>query len=593
MADAASTTELSDKPAERRLDSWKEIASYLGRDVTTVQRWEKREGMPVHRHVHDKRGSVYAVASELDAWHQSRKVASAAQEKEVSDRSAEAGRLPSIAPPPHRLQWYAVAAIVLVGILATAYFISGNRRVRPVNAQVKSLAVLPFKNFTGDPAQEYFADGMTDALIGRLSSIHNLRVTSRTSVMRFKNPQISVLEIAKQLGVDAIVEGSVMRQGNRIRVTAQLIRAATDEHFWSATYDREMSDVLTLQSELAQAIADRVEVTVTAEEHERLVAARPVSPDAYESYMKGRFGLDKARTQADVEKSITYFDNAIKQDPSFAQGYLGLADAYHELSTVLVGGNPEKFRPRIDTAVRKALELDPNLAQAHVMLAESEEGQWQWTLAEAEFRRAIDLNPSDATAYLGLSNWMLVHGRTDEALALAQHGRELDPVTVSGDAFGWVLALSGRYDDAIRELRGDVALRPDNIGSLWGLGFVLIAKGDPRDAIPPLEKALLLSKRSPGVMGLLVRAYAHAGRRADAMRLLEELKRRNKAAYVPAAAFVNAYLGIDDNEQALSWLDLACKEHSNIVLWVKLHPYFDPLRGDPRFAEIMRCAGLG
>ncbi len=457
---------------------------------------------------------------------------------------------------------------------------------------IKSLAVLPLKNLSGDPSQEYLADGMTEALIGRLSGIHDLRVISRTSVMRFKNPQLSVPEIAKMLNVDAIVEGSVMREGNRVRVTAQLIRGATDEHFWSETYDRQLRDALALQSDLAQAITERVEATVTGEEHERLAAARPIAPEVYESYLKGRFADNKSKSRADFEQSIGYFDDAIKRDPTFAPAYLGLASSYGELGTVFAGDSPEETRPKVIAAARKALELDPNLAGAHVLLAEVQQEQWLWADAEAEYRRALELNPNDAEAHVGLALWLLCQGRTDEAVSWAQRGRELDPLAVSGTRIAWILFQSRRYDETIHELHSVLAVQPDHASALWYLGFVLIAKNQPADAIPVLEKAASVSNRSPGVIGVLIRAYAHAGRRGDALRLLAELKRRRKAGYVPAGAFVNAYLGLGDNDQAFAWLEEAYKEQSNILQFLKVHPYFDPIRADPRFADLLRRVGL-
>ena len=277
MAEPFPDTPPSERRAAALLDSWKEIAAYLERDVTTVQRWEKREGMPVHRHVHDKRGSVYALGSELDAWRQNRG-ARLSEEAELQRAKApvEAEEDRERSATLRARRWFALAGVAVLGVLAVAFVLSRDRTGNPVQPKITSLAVLPLKNLSGDPTQEYLADGMTDALIARLSGIHNLRVISRTSVMRFKNPQLSAPEIAKTLHVDAIVEGSVMREGNRIRVTAQLIRGATDEHFWSETYDRELRDVLALQSDVAQSIAKKVQVTVTGEEHERLTATRSV-----------------------------------------------------------------------------------------------------------------------------------------------------------------------------------------------------------------------------------------------------------------------------------------------------------------------------
>src|SRR5437016_3355923 len=331
-------------PALDRLDSWKEIAAYLKRDVTTVQRWEKREEMPVHRHLHDRIGSVYAFTSELDAWQLSRKVP---LEEEPEEQAAGVPgkknneRTKRTADTRRRLALAGVAAVVL---LALAYGLVRRQLEEAAQPRIKSLAVLPLKNLSGDATQEYLADGMTEALIGRLSSIHDLRVISRTSAMQFKNTPLSVPEIAKTLHIDAIVEGSVIRDAGRIRVHAQLIRAATDEHFWSEIYDRELRDVLALQSEVAQSIARKVEITLTGEEHAMLTAARSVSPDVYESYLKGRF--NKNNTKAELEQSIVYFEGAIKKDPTFAAAYVGLADAYDSLGTVFVGAPPAEARQK-------------------------------------------------------------------------------------------------------------------------------------------------------------------------------------------------------------------------------------------------------
>jgi TolB-like protein/Tfp pilus assembly protein PilF len=578
----------SEKPPENRLDSWKEIAAYLDRDVTTVQRWEKRESMPVHRHLHDKRGSVYALAPELDEWLQTRR-------RYLREEQEENGQEPKPdAPADHgrKGRWLALAGLVVLGLLATAYVMSQARTGNVAQPKIRSLAVLPLKNLSGDPTQEYFADGMTDALIDRLSRMHNLRVISRTSVMQFKNPQLSVPDIAKMLRVDAIVEGSVMRSDNRIRVTAQLIRGATDEHFWSETYDRELRDVFAVQSELAQSIAAKVQVTATGEEHQRLTAARSVAPEVYESYLKGRFAYNKSGSRTAFEESTGHFKHAIEIDPTFAPAYVGLAKASSQLGTVFVGVPPAQTRPQVISAARKAIELEPDLAEAHAVLANVLQEQWHWADAEAEYKRALELNPSDADAHALFAMWLLCQGRTKEAVDWAQRGRELDPLAVSGESIGWILFQSHRYEEAIRELRSVLAVQPDDAGALLYLGFALVANNQPGDAIPVLEKAISVSNGSPAATGVLIRAYSHAGRRADALRLLAELQKRKKAGYVPAGAFVNAYLGLGENDQAFAWLEQAYKEQSNILQFLKVHPYFDPIRADPRFANLVRRVGL-
>lgn len=491
--------------------------------------------------------------------------------------------------------WLVLAGIAVVALFAVAYLPIKSHMGNAARPRINSLAVLPLKNLSGDPGQEYLADGMTETLIGRLSTIHDLRVISRTSVMRFKDTQLSVPEIAKALGADAIVEGSVIREGDRIRVHAQLIRAATDEHFWSESYDREFQDILSLESEVAQAIARKVEVTVSGEEHARLIAVRRVAPEAHESYLKGLRQLNQSNTRADktgIEKSIPYFETAIRSDATFAPAYVALANAYMSLSLVVVGGEPDELRPKATSATRKALELDPELADAHTLLARIYLAQWQWGYSEAEFNRALQLNPNDANAQMGLANWLLCQGRTDEAIAWSQRARRLDPLGFAGFSDGWILFQSRHYEEAIGELRSAIAVNPDDAWAHWLLGFVLIADGHPSNAIPVLDKTVSMMKRSPGSIGVLAMAYAHTGRRKDALRLIDELKQRRKKGYVPAAAFAIPYLALGENDRAFEWLERAYNEHSTMLQFLKVYPGFDPVRGDARFLDLLRRVGL-
>jgi TolB-like protein/Flp pilus assembly protein TadD len=601
-----------------RLDSWKEIAAYLNRDVTTVQRWEKREGMPVHRHVHDRMGSVYASRAELDAWVRSRNLRIAHEngnDATPEDTSAQPQpspfavlevKAPALSPSDAaqvldtqatavpgsgtrtlKLRWLLLAACLILTTVIGVWIRHSRQQTQP---PIQSLAVLPLKNLSGDPAQDYFADGMTEELIGRLSMIRGLHVISRTSVMQFKDTKLLAPEIAGKLGVDALVEGSVIREGNRIRVHAQLIRASTDEHFWSETYDRDLSDVLALQSSVAQAIAERVEVSLSNEERSRLVAARQVSPEVYESYLKGRFVA--LNTEADGQRSIRYFEEAIKKDPTFAPAYVGLASAYFQVGTPAGGVPPRLVQPKLIDAARKALELDPTLPEPHMLLGLAYQNQWEWSNAEREFKAALELSPNDAWTHVNYARWLLCQGRVEEALEWERRGRELDPLAVGGHDLGWTLFQSRHYDEAIRELRSDLAVYPDNPGDLWFLGFALIAKGAADEAIPMLEKAVALSDRTPAIIGVLIHAYAQAGRRPEAIRLVEELKRRQQKGYVPAAAFVNAYLGLGDKEQAFAWMERAYQEQSMILQYLKVHPFFDSVRDDPRFEDLVRRVGL-
>lgn len=495
------------------------------------------------------------------------------------------------ARPPRGVNMLLAAIALLTLIIAAflAYQIESKRSTQPA---IRSLAVLPLQNLSGDPTQQYLVDGMTEELIGRLSGIDHLRVISRTSVMRFKNTQLSVPEIARILGVDAVVEGSVMREASRIRVHAQLIRAASDEHVWSESYDRELRDVLAMDADVAEAIAHKVEVTITGEEHQRLVAVRPVSPEVYEGYLKGKFALAKGNNKSNIEESIAYFNYAIKFDPTYAPSYLGLATAHSSLNTVFMGGIPEQERPKALLAARKALELDPELAEAHVLMASLAESQWHWTEAESEYYRALELRPNNAAAYSGLAWWLDCQGRPEEAVTMRRRARELDPLAISGAELAWDLFYTRRYDEAIQELHSVLAVKADNAYALWILGFALIANHHPQDAIPGLEEGVSISNRSPALIGLLVNAYAQAGRRPDALRLLDELKRRKKTDYVPAAAFVFAYLGLGENDQVFAWLEQAYKEQSNVLQVLKVFPFFDPIRSDPRFVDLLHRVGL-
>ena len=597
MDDPSPGPQESKGSSETKLDSWKEIAAYLNRDVTTVQRWEKREGMPVHRHVHDKRGSVYALGFELDAWLARRQAT--LQNEPPADRqgpapqvlSSQSGQMPIAA---RARRWVALGGLVVVTVVAIAYGVFPRPRADAGTEEIRSLAVLPLKNLSADTAQEYLADGMTEALIAKLSGIHNLRVTSHTSVMRFENTQMTVPEIAQTLHVDAIVEGSVIRQGNQVRVTAQLIRGATDDHFWAQTYDRDLADVLALQSDVAQSIADKVEVTITGSEHERLAASRRVAPEVYDSYLQGVFAVNRGYTRADIQKSIDYFNAAIKQDPTFAPAYVGLADSYDTLGSNFVGGEPDLALQKVIANAQKAVQLDPTLAAAHNLLAGALEQNWQWAEAKVEHQRAIELNANDADALAGMAMWLLCEGHADEALDLMRRARELDPVGIGDPDVGWMLFEARRYDEAVHELRGALAVvgEADKPITLWDLGIALTVINHSADAIPLLEKAVLLSNHSPGVTGNLIAAYARAGRRKDALRLLGELQNRTKTGYVPTGAFVRAYIGLGDREQAFVWLSQAYKEHSNMLEFLKVAPEFDSLRGDPRFADMLHRVGL-
>jgi TolB-like protein/DNA-binding winged helix-turn-helix (wHTH) protein/cytochrome c-type biogenesis protein CcmH/NrfG len=512
---------------------------------------------------------------------------------EIAPERPETGALPSVSVRRSisiRMK-VLIGAALLVGMLGPITLYWHNRTPRTGKQTIRSVAVLPLKNFSGDPSQSYLADGMTEALIGRLAAIHDLRVISHTSVMRFKDTQLPVPEIAKVLNVDAIVEGSVIREGSRIRVYAQLILAKTDEHFWSETYDRELGDVLSLQSQLAQAIANKVEITVSGPEHARLLAARHVAPEVYESYVKGL--MAETNSRAEIEANIANFENAIRIDPTFAPAYVGLADAYSSLDTIFVGGPSHEMRTKVIETAKKALELDPENADAYALIASVHQVQWRWSEAEAEYKRALDLKPNNSSAYLAYSHWLLCQGRLDEALEASRHARELDPLGVTGTTIGWILFQARRYNDAIREFRSVESAHPNSAHAPWMLGFALIGNGEAEEAIPELKKTVLKMNRSPGSLELLATAYARAGHRSEALEILSEMKRRrDQDPYFPAGAFINPSLALNNYDEAFEWFERAYREQSNILQFLKVHPFFDPVRQDPRFKDLVHRVGL-
>src|ERR1700730_276099 len=571
----------------RRLESWKEIAAYLGRDVTTVRRWEKREGLPVHRLHHGKLGSIYAYTRELETWRNQR--ASAAVPS-ASDSE--------FVPATTWLTGRSRRALLLMGLIVTlsaglAWFVRARTGSPPINSnpRIRSLAVLPLENFSGNPEQDYLSDGMTEALISRLSAIHALRVISRTSVMHFKGTRKSLPAIGKELNVDAVIEGSVLRSGDKIRISIQLIRADTDEHLWSGTYDRELQDVLKLQSEVTYGIAHHIEVAVSGAHPGVPEAPRTVTPEVYESYLKGRFALHK-NSRAGLEEAVRHVQAAVDADGTFAPAYAGLAAAYSDLGLVFYGKPPGESRPKVLAAARKALELDPELSEARAELGDALQKDWHWAEAEAEYRQAIELSPNNAAAHGGLAQWLLCLGRTEEALASARRAQELDPQEFNGQQVGAILFYSHRFDEALRELRTTLSVEPNDPLAAWYLGFALMGAKHYDEAITALERAASLSDRSSAVLGVLVGAYAGASRRADALRVLNELHQRRKAGYVPTPAFLNAYLRLGDKEEAFAWLERCAEERSNIMQFLKMHPFFDPIRSDPRFATFLRRANL-
>ena len=578
----------------RRLESWKEIAGYLGRDVTTVRRWEKREGMPVHRHVHDKGGSVYAFSSELDAWLQSRKLR--LEEEDEGDKAETPVDAESDHGPkgiPRARLWLLVTGMAVLALLSVTYVLIRSHAGNSRQAKISSLAVLALKNLEGDSTQEYLADGMTEALIGRLSGIRDLRVISRTSVMRFKDTQLSVPEIARTLRVDAIVEGSVIREGSRIRVHAQLIRGATDEHIWSEEYPREYRSLLEVQEEVGRRIAEQIQISLTPEDRARLASTHPVDPEAHENYLKGRYYFN-LRTGDALNKSIASFQQAIARDSRYALAYSGLADAYAVLG--FRGGFPSKDALSLaKTAALKAIELDETLTEPHASLAFiAETHEWDWATAEREYKRALELNPSDARTHNWYAGYLMYVGRFDDGISEARCARDLDPLSLPiNNALAGRLLAGSRYDEALKQVQKTLELDAHFAPAHQTLGWVYLHSGKQEEAIREFQNALRLSGTADADLQLdLGIAYAMTGKRDEARRILAKLENLHEQGGVPSGSVAILHGALGESNEAFAWLEKAYEERDPQLTYIKAGRRFEPLRKDPRFAELVHRLGL-
>jgi len=458
----------------------------------------------------------------------------------------------------------------------------------------RSLAVLPLQNLSGDPEQEFFADGMTDALITGLAKIGALKVISRTSVMRYKGANKPLDEIAAELGVDAVIEGSILRAGNRVRISAQLIDASTDEHLWAESYERELQDVLTLQSEVARAIAAQIEVKLSAPEQARLTRARTVDPAAHEAYLRGRHFWYK-RTPDAVRRGLESFQRAIELDPAYASAWAGVADSYLVDGGSYLGVAAEQAYGLAREAAQKAVELDDDLAEAHTSLAGVlDDFDWAWEAAEREYLRAIELNPNYVTARNWYADHLVRMGRHDEAVHEARRAQAIDPLSLTSNfILAWVLFFARRYDEAIEQAHKTLELDPDYVAACRILGWAYEELGRHAEAIETHRKTAALSSGSPAFKGQLGRALALAGKRDEALRVLETMQKESERRRIPSLDIAILHAALGDTDHAFEWLVRACDEHSEHVPYLKVNPRLDSLRSDPRFDALLTRLGLG
>jgi len=495
--------------------------------------------------------------------------------------------------PVHLLPSLAWKTLMFVLLLLAASF--GAWKLHSRNAPspvIRSLAVLPLESLSSDASQDYFADGMTDELISNLGQISALRVISRTSMMAYKHSSKPLPQIARELNVDAVVEGTVLRSGDQVRITAQLIEASSDKHLWSQSYQGELRDTLALQGEVASAIADQIRINLNPQEQAALKAAKVVNPEAYESYLKGRYFWNK-RTAGGLKVALAYFNQAIEEDPNYARAYSGLADTYALLGDWQYAVmTPKEALPKAKAAAVRALELDRALGEAHNSLAFCLDGfDWNFESAGEEFRRAIELNPGYATAHHWYAWHLSLLGRYEEAIAEMRKANNLDPLSliISAD-LAELLVIAHHYDESILESRKTIEMDPNFALAHNQLGQAYLQKQMHDEAIAEMQKAVQLSAGSPTIIANLARAYVASGRRIEAVKLLQDLKKPSSHTYSHASEIAVVYAALADKDQAMNWLEKGYEERFNPG--VLLRPGFDVLRSDARFENLVRRIGL-
>jgi TolB-like protein/DNA-binding winged helix-turn-helix (wHTH) protein/Tfp pilus assembly protein PilF len=492
---------------------------------------------------------------------------------------------------PHRTHvWIGFAfGLVLVLAASLSWMLYSHSQSSP---KIRSLAVLPLESLSGDASQDYFADGMTDALITDLAQISALRVISRTSVMTYKRVRKPLPEIARELNVEAVVEGTVARSGERVRITAQLIQVPNEKHLWAQSYEGDLQNTLALQNRVARAIAEQIQVTLNPQEEAALNRSKAVNAQAYEAYLKGRYFWNK-RTREGLVKATDYFRTAVDTAPDYARAYSGLADAY-ALSGDWEYGilPPQDAFPKAKAAVTKALALDDTLSEAHTSLAFILDlYDWDWASAEKEYKRALALNPSYATAHHWYAWHLIVMGRNGEGIADLKKAESLDPLSliISADLAD-ALCIAHRYDESMQQSQKTIEMDPQFAVAHYQLGQALEQKHRHDEAIAEFRRAIELSGGNTTFESNLANAYAVSGRREEAMKIVKDLENRHSQGSSTDASIALIYVGLGDNDRAMVWLNRGVQARFNPSILVR--PVFDPLRSDPRFQDLLHRIGL-
>jgi len=483
----------------------------------------------------------------------------------------------------------AVAGLAVLLLVAAVAWLRWSREGAP--ARIRSIAVLPLDNLSGDSNQDYFADGMTDELITDLAQIHSLRVISRTSVVQFKHTKKNLREIAAELNVDGVVEGSVLRSGDRVRVTAQLLDARQDRHLWAASYERQMTDIIGLQGQVAKAIADQVKVKLTPEEDAHLAKRRPANPEAYDALLRGRF-LWNRRNPAAAEKAIGYFRQAVEKEPGNGEAWAAMAGCYVSLGADIGSTDPFKVAPEARAAVQKALDLDPNLAEAHGALARIKLWfDWDWTGAEREFRRTIELNPNDSENHRNYSHYFQMRKRFNEALEENRRAIDLAPLDILGSMhLAWLYSDARDGDKTLKQ-----AERVLEMDSAFTGAYLYVARGYELqgkwpEAIAAYEK--LRDVYGRGYLSGVAHAWAASGNRRQAEAALASLTDFSKKNYISPLDFARYYAALPDRDRALGWLEKAYQERAPGLIALEVAYEWDTLRADARFQSLERRVGF-
>ena len=606
---------------DRKLDSWKEIADYLDREVRTVQRWEKTEGLPVHRHEHQKKSTVYAYTSELDEWRKNRQPkddpeadAAFVPEPDVADVSPNSGNgnvnsttlsspVPAAhasadsrtqAPPASKLRRAVTAIAAVALILVAAYGVY--RWIQPslIRSNKVRLVVVPFTNLSGDAKQDYFSAGLTDEMITRLGSLDpaHLGVIAAASSNALAGKPIA--EIGRALDVQYALEGSVRLDANRVRIDAKLIQVSDQTQLWADRYDRDLNDILGVQEEVAAAVADKIRLALnpSSSQGSGAVPKRTVNPEAYDAYLRGRFYWTN---RGDLHKSLESYQQAIQKDPQYALAYAGLANGYALLGQVPYDDlKPSDAKPKAKQAAEHALQLDPELAEAHTALANvAFSYDWDFETAEREFQRAVALGPNDPTPHLWYGHYFIVRNRLNQALEENSHTLELDPVSPVFNTVRAQIEYSARdYDAAVAQGMRVTEQYPTYwLAYIW-LGSAYREKKMYRQALEQFAKGRQLSGGQPVMISLYGHALAVSGDTVGAHKALADLQHSAQSRYVSSLYFAAIQLGLGEKSSALDGLERAYKERNDYLAYLGVDPIADPLRSDPRFTQLLHKIGI-